>query len=302
VTPRPPDRVRRGAASPWSFSLLYIGWAYVWWLPVLRSDSSVWSGWNLVLFLTGGASPLLAAVVLASATGGRPAVTDLFRRLVAVRSITWRWWVVLLGFWLAFDVTMGAAALLLGVTDRPFTPDAALLTDPVALAFPFLLAFVLPAAEEIGLRGWHLDRLIDRFGTTTAALVNGATWAVWHAPFVLLPGYYADTTFDPQLSWWLPMIVLDTVLIVWVYLGTDRSILAALLFHGMMNLTGELLGISPEMYPFVLVGHALAAGAVVVRWRRTLPARPTGSLDQRTRPGSGPRGLSSGVPRPRTRA
>jgi uncharacterized protein len=177
-----------------------------------------------------------------------------------------------------------------------------LLTDPVALAFPFLLAFVLPAAEEIGLRGWHLDRLIDRFGTTTAALVNGATWAVWHAPFVLLPGYYADTTFDPQLSWWLPMIVLDTVLIVWVYLGTDRSILAALLFHGMMNLTGELLGISPEMYPFVLVGHALAAGAVVVRWRRTLPARPTGSLDQRTRPGSGPRGLSSGVPRPRTRA
>lgn len=91
---------------------------------------------------------------------------------------------------------------------------------------------------------------------------------MWHAPFVVLPGYYANTTFDPELSWWLPLIALDTLLFVWVYTSTGRSILTVLVFHGMMNFTGELLGISAEMYPFVVSGHAVAAGAVVVHWHR----------------------------------
>jgi membrane protease YdiL (CAAX protease family) len=85
---------------------------------------------------------------------------------------------------------------------------------------------------------------------------------------VVFPGYYANTTFDPDLSWWLPLIVLDTLLFVWVYTRTDRSILAVLVFHGLMNLTGELLGISRDMYPFVVSGYAVAAGAVVVHWHR----------------------------------
>ena len=99
-------------------------------------------------------------------------------------------------------------------------------------------------------------------------MINGVTWAIWHAPFVLFPGYYAETSFDPDLWWWLPIIVLDTLLLVWVYNHTHRSILAVLVFHGMIYLTGEFLGISPEMYPFVLWGHAVAAAAVIASWLR----------------------------------
>ncbi len=270
--PSPADPSRAAAralrTSPWGFPVLYLGWAYLFWIPVLRSDTSVWSGWNLVLFLVGGASPLLAGVLLAALTGGRARVADLGRRLIDFRRIPVRWWLVLLTFWLALDLVMALAAVAFGVTSTPLEPDWGLLADPGPLAFLVVLSFVLPAVEEVGLRGYHLDRLQERFGVTTAALINGATWAIWHAPFVAFPGYYANTTFDPALSWWLPMIVLDTVLIVWVYERTGRSILAALVFHGMMNLTGEVLGITAGMYPFVLTGHALAAGAVIVWWRR----------------------------------
>lgn len=64
------------------------------------------------------------------------------------------------------------------------------------------------------------------------------------------------------------MIVFTTLLIVQVYNHTERSILAVLIFHGMMNFTGEVLGISAEMYPFVLSGYALLAMFLVMIWRR----------------------------------
>lgn len=271
TTTRPPRAgapVSHWAGSPWAFAGIYLGWAYLWWAPLLGSDSSVWQGRNLLLFLLGGASPLLAAVLLARRHAGRSAVTDLARRLVDVRRIGLRWWLVAVTFWLGVDLALGAAAVGLGITERPFTGDWGLLVDPAALAFPLVLAFVLPAVEEVGLRGWYLERLLERLPVPAATLVNGVTWAAWHAPFVLLPGYYDDVAFDPALAWWLPMIVCDAVLISWIYLRTRRSILAALVFHGMMNLTGLLLGISADMYPFALAGHALPAIAVLARWSR----------------------------------
>jgi hypothetical protein len=120
----------------------------------------------------------------------------------------------------------------------------------------------------LGLRGYYLDTLQHHFGPTTSGLVNGTVWAIWHAPFVWFPGYYANTTFNPELYWWLPMIVCQTLLMVQVYNRTDRSILAVLIFHGMMNFTGEWLRISPDMYPFMLTGNLLAAVLLVCWWNR----------------------------------
>lgn len=264
-------------AGPWGFAIIYLGWAYLFWIPVLRSETSVWAGTNLFLFLVGGASPLLAAVVLAWLLGGARGMTDLIRRLVDVRLVSLRWWLGIVVFWPVFHLTMAGAAVVLGVTSQPFDLVTGIVTEPGVLAFQLTLAFLFPAVEEIGLRGYYLDRLAERFSITVAALVNGATWAVWHSPFVLLPGYYAATTFDPELSWWMPMIIADTVLFVWVWERTERSIAAVLVFHAMMNLSGEFLGITADMYPFVVAGHLVAAGAVVVSWQgRSRHGRSTG--------------------------
>lgn len=59
---------------------------------------------------------------------------------------------------------------------------------------------------------------------------------------------------------------LGTIVTVWIYNNTNRSILAVLCFHGFGNATGELMGFAPEMYPFVLVGYVLAAALVVAAW------------------------------------
>lgn len=269
--------VRRN--EPWVFPVVYVGWAYLWWSPVVRSGTSVWEGTNLALFLIGGASPLLAGIVLAGLTGGTASVHDLGRRLVDRSRITARWWLVISLFWLVLDLATAGAALVLGLVDRPLDPQGEVLTDPGGLLFLLVLSFVFPAVEEVGLRGYYVDRLHERLPLPAASLVNGVTWAVWHAPFVLLPGYYASTSFDPALWWWLPKIVCDAVLIVWVYQRTGRSILAALVFHALMNLTGELLGIANDLQPFLLLGSATAAATVLISLMRS-PANQRGDASQ----------------------
>lgn len=260
--------------TPWGFPIVYLGWAFLFWLPIVGSDSSVWSYPNVVLFLVGGSSPLLAAVLMAALTGGRERVRDLGHRLIDVRRIEPRWWVIVLCYWPAFNLLMAGLALLLGVSAQPIDVVWDVLFDPGTLAFMLALSLLFPAVEEVGLRGYYLDQLQERFSPTVAGLLNGGTWAVWHAPFVLLPGYYANTTFDPALWWWLPSIVVQTLLLVWVYNNTRRSILAVLLFHASMNLSGEFLGLAPEMFPFLLVGNVLAAGLLVAYWRRTGATAP----------------------------
>ncbi|MCU4716702.1 CPBP family intramembrane glutamic endopeptidase [Halapricum hydrolyticum] len=255
------------AATPWGFPILYLGWAFLFWAPIVVSDESVWSFPNVGLFLVGGLSPLLAGLLLAWLTRGWEGLRDLGTRLIEVGRIEPRWWLVIVLYWPLFNLLLAGGALLFGVTAEPLefiSTDR--LFDPVALFSLVAFAFVFPVVEEIGLRGYWLDRLQERWSALVAGTINGTAWAIWHAPFVLFSGYYANTTFEPELSWFVPMLVLDTIILVWVYNNTRRSILAVLMFHALGNMTGELMGFAPEMYPFILSGYALVAVVLVAGW------------------------------------
>jgi membrane protease YdiL (CAAX protease family) len=250
-----------------AFPVVYLGWAYAFWTPVILSQGPVWEPPYLLWFLAGGASPLLAGILLAALDGGRARVLDLFRRLVDWRRIPVRLWLAILFFWLLFDLAMAGIAKLVGVSPTPLDVHWGLLDDLPVLLLLLLLSFVFPAVEEIGLRGYYLDALQRRLPAVSAAVINGIVWAIWHTPFVWFAGYYVNTAFQPALSWWLPMIVCHTVLIAWVYNNTGRSILAVLVFHGLMNFTGEWLRISQDMYPFMLIGTVLVALIAAARLR-----------------------------------
>lgn len=62
------------------------------------------------------------------------------------------------------------------------------------------------------------------------------------------------------------MIVSHTVLIMHVYNRNGGSLVAVLLFHAMLNFTGEWLRLAPELQPFMLAGNLLLAGLVIRHW------------------------------------
>ncbi|MCU4753306.1 CPBP family intramembrane metalloprotease [Halobacteria archaeon AArc-curdl1] len=254
-------------SSPWGFPLLYLGWAYLFWLPVVVSEASVWTYPNVVFLLIGGSSPLLAGLVLLWTNHGRAGFVDLRRRLLEVGRISSRWWLIILLFYPLFTLVVASVALLIGFTSQPLTfIGTDRLFDPAALFFLLSVALLFPAIEEIGLRGYWFDQLQARWSAFVSSLILGTVWALWHVPLVYMPGYYEGTTFQPELWWWLPSIVLTAIIGTWVYNNTARSVLAVTVLHFLGNLTGETMGFAPELYPFVHVGTAIVALALVIRF------------------------------------
>jgi hypothetical protein len=56
----------RCQVSPWGFPVIYLGWAWFFWILIVLSGQNVWTFPNIILFLIGGLSPVLAGLGLIS--------------------------------------------------------------------------------------------------------------------------------------------------------------------------------------------------------------------------------------------
>ncbi|WP_232700695.1 CPBP family intramembrane glutamic endopeptidase [Halobacterium wangiae] len=251
----------------WAFLLFSHGWTWLWWsVPVL-------AGWHafrfpgVVFLVVGGLGVTLGGVGMTWLVGGRRGLRELWRRLVDPGLVPSRWYLAVLFVWPALAV---GGALLANVTGETralsVEPLVELSVDPLALFATLLGIFLLgPLPEEIGWRGYWLDRLQRRWSALTASLVLGVAWAVWHAPLFVMVGYFSSWEFSPAPLPFAFNIVVAAVLYTWVYNNARRSVLAVVLFHFLQNATGQLLELSPRAESFqtiLTVGFALA----VIGW------------------------------------
>jgi len=113
------------------------------------------------------------------------------------------------------------------------------------LVFPLVILGLVggPLSEELGWRGFALDRMVQRWGLYRSSLLLGVIWWVWHLPLFFIRG---TTHFNWGLGsgfFWLFLanIFPLTLLISWAYIKNHRSILSAVLVHFMSNFTLSLL-------------------------------------------------------------
>ncbi|MDX9974494.1 MAG: CPBP family intramembrane glutamic endopeptidase [FCB group bacterium] len=97
---------------------------------------------------------------------------------------------------------------------------------------------VVSLGEELGWRGFLL-RHLEGYGFWRASVVIGAVWGLWHAPFVL---HGINYPHHPMLG--VGLMTLSCILfsppMVYVTLRA-RSVLAAAIFHGVINGTSGLV-------------------------------------------------------------
>ncbi len=247
--------------------MVYLGWAWLFWTMVVFSGKNVWSFPNSALFLVGGLSPLLAGLGLLGLTEGREGFRRLWVRMRAARRIRVAWWLVLVGFYPLLNLLTALILKLSGVSEAPLElMPIDHLSNPAAWVSLVAFSLLFPLPEEIGLRGYWLDRLQERWSALGASLILGVTWASWHIPLFLMEGYYSQATFDPELVPFLVNVVASSVLITWVYNNTGRSVLAAIVFHFMGNFTGEVMGIKSGLFLYSVGMSTLVALLVVAYW------------------------------------
>lgn len=134
------------------------------------------------------------------------------------------------------------------------------LVAPVLFVAFFFAAF----GEEIGWSGYAIDPMQARWGALGASLMLGAVWAIWH----VIPWFEAGNSAS-WVMWQVVFTVATRVVIVWIYNNTGKSVLAATLYHAMINVTTFLYPIygsyyNPEVTGLIVIVFAVA---IALLWR-----------------------------------
>jgi hypothetical protein len=90
-------------------------------------------------------------------------------------------------------------------------------------------------------------------------------WALWHLPLFFIDGTYQNSLGLGTLSFWLFMIatIPESILMTWIFNNNQRSTLSAVLFHSMINITGELIE-ATERAEFLQVSLLIVTAITVI--------------------------------------
>ena len=216
-----------------------IAYAFSWifWLPqVLSSNKLLAPSYSVyIVGFIAPFGPLVAAFSLTYLKEGKESVEKLLRR-GANYKFRKRW---LIPLFLLFPLWAGSA-LLLGSLTEGVKINLPWFSNPLSLVFNFgIYNFVymfifVGVAEEFGWRGYALDRLQACFSAATSSVILGLIWGLWHLPLFFISG-------SPQqaagLVPYLLQMVVFTIWFTWLYNNINGSVLVAIIFHAMMDLT-----------------------------------------------------------------
>jgi membrane protease YdiL (CAAX protease family) len=222
-----------------------------WHLPM---GLALWSMW-----------PLLTLALLA--TGGRPALAELWSRLL-------RWRVPLRWYVLALLVPPAVAAITIGVaTGAGVTLDlGGTLSGTGALISLCYGIGLFLLTEEAAWRGAILPRLQTRLTSMTASLVLGVVWTTWHIPSLHVPG---ETDHGLSLPVFATLVVATTVLITALINAAGGSVIIAAVFHASFDAAYAYTGVvggDPGLLQIATAVSVVAAVAVAVATRGRLCA------------------------------
>ena len=110
-----------------------------------------------------------------------------------------------------------------------------------------MLLFIAALFEELGWRGYGFESLRSGRSLLSTSLIFGLLWSLWHLPLLLVSGSYQYEILQ-QHPWYainfFISIVPMGVIISWIYERNGNSILAAVAFHFITNISQEALQIT----------------------------------------------------------
>ena len=250
------DRIRGHQLSAFFGLTLLLSWG--WWLLAYAviGNGELTRG----IAIPGAFGPAIAATIVTWTCRGQ--VRHWLREVVAPR-VAPRWYLLALGVPLL--IAGGGLGTTLAIAGAPMDVSLVHQRLPLFMAALLVAATIGGGQEELGWRGFALPRLQARFSALGASLIIGVVWAVWHLPLFLL-GAPRNQTGSVLLYGLL--VIGFSIVMTWWYNSTGGSVLLAMLLHGGINASGNLVPLPLEaagQWPVVIdVGMLAGVWAAVV--------------------------------------
>lgn len=199
------------------------------------------------IFYLGGGAPSVVGVFMVFLTYSKPAIKDYFNRCFSFKRMGLKWSLLTI----AFFTIIAATSLWIGTRFFGYEMPSMkfiyiIIKAPYMIFVVLFLSFISgPLNEEFGWRGYALDKLLVRFGFSGASIILGFIWGIWHLAWFFTPGQAQYTLLQDSVFsaiMYIPWQLLISFIVTFVYIKTNRSILAGAFVHMFCNLlTSQLL-------------------------------------------------------------
>ena len=217
---------------------------WIFWIPAIFVPGTTGS----VLMLIGLIAPAVVSTIFVLVSGSDELKKDLKDKIISFYKVKWInvfWSVVVFALIVVFSILL---SLLFGQSLKQFSFTDDFSFTGVGIGTAFVTITLASIIEEVGWKGYCEDSIGQYMNWFWESLLFGALWSLWHLPLIFIQGtYQAGLMVNPLyvINFFISGIPLGYI-ITWVYLVSDRSILACMIFHLFVNFMQEKIAMTPE--------------------------------------------------------
>ena len=244
------------------FSLAYL-FTWIFWIPAIFIPGNLGAG----LMFIGLLAPAVVSTVFVLASGSELLKKDLKIKLIGFYKVKWRNVLLAILQFAGIVVCSILLSLLFGqsIDQFSFTEDFSF--TGVGVAGALLTVTAASIIEEVGWKGYCEDSIGAYMNWFWESMIFGALWSLWHLPLIFIQGtYQAGLMVNPLyvVNFFISGIPLGFI-ITWVYLASDRSILACMIYHLFVNFMQEKIAMTPETKCIETAVVTIVAAIIVIR-------------------------------------
>lgn len=226
--------------------------------------------WAIALFMVGGFVPSLLAIFLTWKKEGLAGLRIVGQRILQFK-LGLRWYVFI--FLVVIAGTAGQLTInkLLGNSFNGY-----LFVAQLGSLLPLLI--IGPLSEEIGWRGYALERLQTRWNALTSSLMVGLAWGLWHLPLFFMVGTSQHELGIPFIGFLVGMMA-NSILYTWLYNNTKQSLWSAILLHWLYTYAAQVVSSGVTRSPLYnwleCLPYVVMAFVVVLIWNAPMLSHHT---------------------------
>lgn len=193
-------------------------------------------------------APAIVSTVFIMVSGSDAFKQDFKNKIIGFYKVKWLnviWAVIVFAIVIVCSILL---SLPFGQSINQFSFTESFSFTGVGIAGAFITITIASIIEEVGWKGYCEDSIGNYMNWFWESMIFGVLWSLWHFPLIFIQGtYQAGLMVNPLyvINFFVSGIPMGFV-ITWVYLESDRSILACMIFHFFVNFMQEKIALTPE--------------------------------------------------------